>query len=63
MPYVVRDVIHRLQRDGWIHRRTRGSHRTFEKVGSVNKIVVPGKDGDELSPGVYGNIARYASWK
>ena len=47
----VRDVIKRIETDGWIHVRTRGSHRQFNHSTKLGVVTVPGKLSDELAPG------------
>ncbi|MCL2324122.1 MAG: type II toxin-antitoxin system HicA family toxin [Actinomycetia bacterium] len=59
----VREVILRLEADGWeLTRGGKGSHRKYKKAGH-GALVVPGKLSDDLKPGTYRSIARSAGWE
>ena len=50
----VREAIRIVERDGWYHVRTRGSHRHFRHPEK------PGNLGDEVPRGTWLNIQRQA---
>ena len=54
-------IIKRLQRDGWTHRKTKGSDQIFEHPTKPGHVVVthPRKD---LPTGTVRNIYRQAGW-
>lgn len=54
----VRDVIQKLQDDGWRLVRTEGDHRNFRKEGNRYVVTVPGHERDDLTPGVLSDIRR-----
>ncbi len=56
----VRDVIRRLQDDGWVKVSQRGSHRQFKHATKPGKVTVPGKPSDDLAEGTYRSILRQA---
>jgi len=56
----VRDVIKRLEDDGWYLARTRGSHRQFKHPEKPGLVTVPGRMSDELAPGTLNSIWRQA---
>jgi len=56
----VRDVIKRLEGDGWYLVRTRGSHRQFKHPEKPGLVTVPGKISDDLAPGTLNSIWRQA---
>lgn len=56
----VRDAIRIVERDGWYHVRTRGSHRQFRHPEKPGKVTIPGKPGDEVPKGTWLNIQRQA---
>ena len=56
----VRDIIRRLERDGWTLRDTRGSHRQYTHPAKPGRVTVPGHLGDDLSPGMIGSILKQA---
>jgi predicted RNA binding protein YcfA (HicA-like mRNA interferase family) len=45
----VRNVIKRLEDDGWYLARTRGSHRQFKHPEKPGLVTVPGRMSDELA--------------
>lgn len=59
----VREVIRKIEDDGWRHVRTRGSHRQFNHPVKRGVVTVPGKPNDELAPGTLNNILKQAGLK
>jgi predicted RNA binding protein YcfA (HicA-like mRNA interferase family) len=59
----VRDLIRKIEADGWRHVRTRGSHRQFNHSTKRGVVTVPGKPNDELAPGTLNNILKQAGLK
>ena len=56
----VRDAIRIVERDGWRHVRTRGSHRQFLHPEKPGKVTIPGRPGDDLPPGTWQSIQEQA---
>ena len=56
----VRDVIKRLEADGWFLARIRGSHRQYKHPTKPGLVTVAGKPGDDLAPGTLRSIWRQA---
>jgi predicted RNA binding protein YcfA (HicA-like mRNA interferase family) len=56
----VRDVIRRLERDGWVKVTQKGSHRQFKHPHKSGKVTVPGKESDDIPEGTYKSILRQA---
>lgn len=56
-----RDIIRRLEREGWRLTRVRGSHHMFRKDGATELLVVPHPKKD-LPPGTVRAIYRAAGW-
>jgi predicted RNA binding protein YcfA (HicA-like mRNA interferase family) len=54
----VRDVIKRLEADGWIMDRMRGDHRQYKKANEPNVVTVSGHPADEVTPGQLQDIRR-----
>ncbi|HVP42962.1 MAG TPA: type II toxin-antitoxin system HicA family toxin [Terriglobales bacterium] len=59
----VRDVIRRLEEDGWYHERTRGSHRQFRHSVKPGTVTVAGHPGDEVPKGTLNSIFKQAGLK
>jgi predicted RNA binding protein YcfA (HicA-like mRNA interferase family) len=56
----VRDLIRRIESDGWEHVRTTGSHRHFKHPSKPNVVTVPGQGGDDVPVGTLKAILRAA---
>ncbi len=56
----VRDVIKRLEADGWYFVRTRGSHRQFKHPVKQGVVTVPGKLSKDVALGTLNNIWKQA---
>jgi predicted RNA binding protein YcfA (HicA-like mRNA interferase family) len=59
----VREVIRLIERDGWYHVGTRGSHRQFKHGKKVGRVTVPGNLGEELAPGTLNSVLKQAGLK
>jgi len=59
----VRDVVRMLQADGWLHVRTRGSHRQVKHSTKDGRVTVPGRANDDLAAGTLNSILKQAGLK
>jgi predicted RNA binding protein YcfA (HicA-like mRNA interferase family) len=59
----VREVLRRLEREGWYLVEQEGSHRHFKHPGKPGKVTVAGHPSDEIAPGTWSSIQRQAGWK
>ncbi len=59
----IRDLIRRLERDGWLLARTRGSHRQYKHPVKRGVVTVPGHESDEVAPGTLNSILKQAGLK
>ncbi len=59
----VREVIKRLEADGWELVRTRGSHRQYKHPTKPGLVTVAGKPSADMAPGTLANIFRQAQLK
>lgn len=48
----VRDMLARLETDGWFLIATKGSHRQFKHLAKPGRVTVAGKPSDDLAPGL-----------
>jgi predicted RNA binding protein YcfA (HicA-like mRNA interferase family) len=62
MPQKTRDVISRLEREGWAAKTGKGDHVNYRKPGAVGVITIDAGE-KEISVGVYNKIAKLAGWK
>ncbi|MGA2534506.1 MAG: type II toxin-antitoxin system HicA family toxin [Terracidiphilus sp.] len=56
----VRDLIKKIERDGWRYMYTTGSHRHFKHPEKPGKVTVPGHPSDEVTPGTLKSILKQA---
>lgn len=54
----VKDVIKKLEADGWTQIRQESSHRTFKKKGVADNVAVADTDGEDVSLGVLSKLRR-----
>jgi predicted RNA binding protein YcfA (HicA-like mRNA interferase family) len=56
-----RDIIRRLEREGWKHVRSKGSHRQYKHPTKIGRVTVshPNKD---IPPKTVADIYRQAGW-
>jgi predicted RNA binding protein YcfA (HicA-like mRNA interferase family) len=59
----VRDVIKRLEQDGWRIARTKGSHRQFHHPTKPGTVTVAGQPSVDIPPGTLNNILKQAGLK
>ena len=59
----VREVMRRLEREGWYLFKQKGSHRQFKHPARVGKVTVPGAPNDELQEGTWQSIQKQAGWR
>jgi predicted RNA binding protein YcfA (HicA-like mRNA interferase family) len=59
----VRELIKLLERDGWRHVRTKGSHRQFQHSVKPGTITVAGKPSIDVPPGTLNSILKSAGLK
>ncbi len=56
----VREVIKRIEADGWAQVRQRGSHRQFKHPTKPGRVTVPGKPSEDLHPKTQASILSQA---
>ena len=56
----VREIIKRIEDDGWRLVATRGSHRQYKHEVKTGRVTVPGKPNDDLAPGTLNSILKQA---
>lgn len=57
----VRDLIRRLEAEGWVLRSTRGSHRQFKHPEKPLIVTVPGNPGKDVPIGTLRAILKAAN--
>jgi len=59
----VRDVIKRLEQDGWYLVRIRGSHRQYRHPVKRGLVTVAGKPSHDLAAGTLNSVLKQAGLK
>jgi predicted RNA binding protein YcfA (HicA-like mRNA interferase family) len=59
----VRTVLRILKEDGWIMKRTKGSHRQFRHPTKPGTVTVAGKASLDLPPATLSSILKQAGLK
>ncbi len=59
----VRDLIRLLEREGWQHVRTSGSHRQFRHLTKRGTVTVAGKPSIDVPAGTLSSILKSAGLK
>lgn len=56
----VRDIIKRIEADGWYYSHTRGDHRVYKHPVKRGNVVVVGHPSDDPPTGTQANIWKQA---
>jgi predicted RNA binding protein YcfA (HicA-like mRNA interferase family) len=59
----IRDIIKKLQEDGWYQVAQRGSHRQFKHSIKRGRVTIAGHMNDDLAPGTLNSILGQAGLK
>ncbi|GAB2652637.1 type II toxin-antitoxin system HicA family toxin [Saccharopolyspora gloriosae] len=60
MPFKVGELLKWIEADGWVLKRTRGSHRQYQHPVKPGKVTVAGKPSDTLHPRTEASILKQA---
>ena len=56
----VKELIKLVEGDGWVHVRTRGSHRQFKHSTKLGKVTISGKLNAEVPTGTLNSVLKQA---
>jgi predicted RNA binding protein YcfA (HicA-like mRNA interferase family) len=59
----VREIIRRIEADGWYLVATKGSHRQYKHALKSGRVTIAGKSSDDLAPGTLNSIVKQAGLK
>jgi predicted RNA binding protein YcfA (HicA-like mRNA interferase family) len=59
----VREVIRRIEEDGWRFERQRGSHRIYRHPRKRGTVTISGRPGQDVPAGTLGSILKQAGLK
>jgi len=60
MPMKIGELIRLLEQDGWVLRRTKGSHRQYSHPRKLGLVTVAGKRSATLKPKTDASILKQA---
>lgn len=63
MPIKVREMLRRIEDEGWYYVGSTGGHRQYKHPTKKGKVTVPGKSGADIPPGTANSILRQAGLK
>lgn len=56
----VRDIIRKLEEDGWRFHSQKGSHRQYIHPAKPGRVTVAGKPGQDMHPKTLADVFRQA---
>ncbi len=59
----VRDVIKKMERDGWVYIETKGSHRQYKHPVKKGRVTIAGHPWEEMPPGTFRSVLKQAGLK
>jgi len=59
----IREIIKRLEADGWYIVSTEGSHRQYKHPSKSGRVTVPGHMNDDIHPKTLASIFKQAQLK
>jgi predicted RNA binding protein YcfA (HicA-like mRNA interferase family) len=59
----VKEMIKRIEQDGWYHIETKGSHRQYKHMVKPGRVTIAGKLSDDLAKGTENSILKQAGLK
>ena len=59
----IKDVVEKIENEGWVLVRTRGSHRQYKHPTKKGLVTIAGKPNDEIAPGTLNSIMKQAGIK
>jgi predicted RNA binding protein YcfA (HicA-like mRNA interferase family) len=59
----IRDLIRKIEDDGWKLARTKGSHRQYHHPTKPGTVTIAGHPSDEMPPGTLNSVMKQAGLK
>ena len=59
----VKELIKRIEADGWVQTRHRGSHRQFRHPTKPGTVTVSGKPNIDVPPGTLNDVLKQTGLK
>jgi predicted RNA binding protein YcfA (HicA-like mRNA interferase family) len=60
----IREILQRLEKEGWVLARQKGSHRQFvHPMKPGMRVTVSGNTGLDIPKGTLNSIRKQAGWK
>ena len=62
-PVKVKELIKKIEADGWTQSRMRGSHRQFKHLTKSGTVTIAGKPSVDVPPGTLNSVLKQAGLK
>lgn len=59
----VREIIKRIENDGWYLVNQVGSHRQYKHTTKKGRVTIAGSPGDDIAPGTLNSVLKQAGLK
>jgi len=59
----VKDIIKRIEKDGWYLVTTKGSHRQDKHINKPGRVTISGNLNDDIAPGTLNSVMKQAQIK
>ncbi len=59
----LKELVKRVENDGWVLVRTKGSHRQFKHPSKPGTVTIAGKPSVDVPPGTANNVLKQAGLK
>jgi len=56
----IRDIIKKIEKDGWHIVQTTGSHRQYKHSSKLGRVTIAGHPNDDLATGTLNSILKQA---
>ena len=59
----VKDIIKRIEKDGWYLVTSKGSHRQYKHINKPGRVTISGNLNDDIAPGTLNSVMKQAQIK
>jgi len=59
----VRDVVNKIEKDGWFFVAQEGSHRQYKHAVKKGRVTISGHLGEEMPKGTFNSVLKQAGLK
>jgi predicted RNA binding protein YcfA (HicA-like mRNA interferase family) len=59
----VKDIIKKIEKDGWFLVTTKGSHRQYKHINKPGRVTISGNLNDDIAHGTLNSVMKQAQIK